>query len=91
MDLFIFIKKTIKVLIIFKKHGFQVVLSRGGTSVESGGRVCDGRWHAAAARVWRAGLSLSLDGAPPERAAPALIAPAAPPTGNSLYVAGLPG
>ncbi|XP_061379354.1 laminin subunit alpha lam-3 isoform X1 [Danaus plexippus] len=69
----------------------MVVLSRGGTSVESGGRVCDGRWHAAAARVWRAGLSLSLDGAPPERAAPALIAPAAPPTGNSLYVAGLPG
>ncbi|XP_039764528.1 laminin subunit alpha-1 [Pararge aegeria] len=68
-----------------------VVITLGGARVESGSRVCDGRWHAVRARVSRQSVWLALDAAPDERAAPALL----PAASNSaldapLYVGGLP-
>ncbi|XP_064075982.1 laminin subunit alpha-1 [Vanessa tameamea] len=68
-----------------------VVITSGGSRVESERRVCDGQWHAVRARLSRGAAWLALDAAPGERAPPALL-PAAPEPAPraALHVGGLP-
>ncbi|XP_041979492.1 laminin subunit alpha-3-like [Aricia agestis] len=58
-------------------------------TVEAGGRACDGAWHSVRVRLARR-PALALDAAPEERAPPALLPAAPPPTATTLYVGGLP-